>query len=369
MAEALAGASSILPLFAISSVISICFFLAAPTLLSRMGNSLFFFILGALQAGSLLLLAINPDPITSTLALVIHMASLGPLGFALDLFLERATDEFPTVGSVRGAFLTAGNMALVISPIIAGFILEIHSFSFMYGLTLFVFCFFFLISLPMLEHYKDPVYSGISLRGIKKALTGSLSSVMYCQLILRIFFSWMAILLPLYLHQSLGFAWQEVGIILTCSLLPFVVFEAPVGFLIDRFFIVRPTVLCGFLILGGATALLAMQNTPTILLVISLLFISRIGAAMIEIGTEAYFFKQVQAKEEDAIMVFRIVQPFGYLCGTAIASALLLFMNLNDGFMLFGIAMIAGAVCSLHLRSTTVQETISPLCRGSNLRC
>jgi MFS family permease len=293
---------------------------------------------------------------------------MSPLGYSLDLFFEKVTEDTAT-GSVRGFLLTAGNSALVLSPLVVGAILETRSLQFLYGLCFFVFCLFFLICLRMLEQFKDPHYASISFSGIRKAVRGSLGPVIASQFVLRIFFAWMAILLPLYLHQYLGFSWKDTGIILFFSLLPFILFEAPLGFLTDRYNIVRGTVFCGFLLLGTATALLALQSQPSMLLCISLLFISRIGASMVEIGTEAHFFRQVGAANEDAIMLFRATQPSGYLVGAALASVLLIFLSLPNLFVFFGCALSLGMFLSLYIRPAISPQTSALSCRQSSLRC
>ena len=369
MAEKLLGHAGILPLYATAAIISICLFLSAPTLLSRIGNSFLFFYLSLAQGAALLALSTGSGGITATIALLIHMSTLGALGYTIDLFLEKAMMSEGNTGKIRGVFLSVGNVALVFSPFIAGSVLQVHDLPFLYLLTFFVFCVSTLISLPMLEYFRDPTYTLISRKGIQESLKGPLGMVILCQMILRVFYAWMAILLPLYLHESLGFSWSKIGIILLVSLLPFVLCEAPIGFLADRVSIVRPTVISGFILLAGATMVLSFQAAPGALLVTALLFISRIGASMVEIGTETHFFKQVSAKDEDSIMLFRITQPVGSLLGACLGSIVLLFVPLTGALAFFGAFVFLGIIFAVGIQKSASSTRSRALSCAPGSRC
>ncbi|KKR45873.1 MAG: Glucose/galactose transporter [Parcubacteria group bacterium GW2011_GWA2_40_14] len=162
----------------------------------------------------------------------------------------------------------------------------------------------------------------------------------------------MVVYVPLYLEKYIGFSWTEIGIMFTIMLLPFVLFELPVGELEDRKYGEREFLTIGFVIMGLSTLFISFITLKSFWIWTTILFITRIGASFVEISTESYFFKHVNQEKPDVISFFRITRPLSFIVGPVIATIALQFMPFQYIFIVIGICMILGAHYSLALTDT-----------------
>ena len=171
--------------------------------------------------------------------------------------------------------------------------------------------------------------------------------------LLQFFYSWMVIYTPIYLYTHIGFSWQEIGIIFSIMLLPFVLTEAPLGKLADRKWGEKEVMSVGFIVMALATGLIAFVETKNLALWAILLFITRIGAAMVEIMSETYFFKKVHSSKADVIGFFRTMRPFAYIISPILATVLFaFFLPIKYIFLVLAIIMFLGLYSSLELKDT-----------------
>jgi len=85
----------------------------------------------------------------------------------------------------------------------------------------------------------------------------------------------------------------------------------------------------------------------------SIAFIAtRIGAAMVEIGTESYFFKQVTEADVEIISAFRALLPFGGVIAPLVALAVLPFIPLQYLFAVFGALFLTVIPIALRIIDT-----------------
>lgn len=125
---------------------------------------------------------------------------------------------------------------------------------------------------------------------------------------LEFFYSLMVIYTPLYLHNIIGFRWDQIGLMFTIMLTAFIIFQWPMGELADRRLGEREIMSLGFII--ASMALVAMPFLGhNFALWTAILFISRIGASWIEVTTESYLFKKVASDDTAIISIFRIARP------------------------------------------------------------
>jgi MFS family permease len=76
-------------------------------------------------------------------------------------------------------------------------------------------------------------------------------------------------------------------------LLPFVFVQFPLGRLADKKWGEKEILSLGFIIVAIATGLISFISGGSMILWMTILFITRIGAATIEIMCDTYFFKKV----------------------------------------------------------------------------
>ncbi|MDP3988933.1 MAG: hypothetical protein Q8P93_01710 [bacterium] len=82
------------------------------------------------------------------------------------------------------------------------------------------------------------------------------------------------------------------------------------------------------------------------------LFVSRIGAACVEIATESYFFRHVDGSLADTISLFRMARPAIYIAAAGVAALSLQVISLQWSFLILAAIMAGGLTYSFALRDT-----------------
>ena len=162
----------------------------------------------------------------------------------------------------------------------------------------------------------------------------------------------MVVYSSIYLHETIGFGWEEIAIILTIMLIPFVLFTYPLGRLADRKYGEKEIMAVGFGIMGVATIILAFFDIKSIAVWAILLFITRMGAAAVEIMLETYFFKTVSARDSAVLGMFRITRPIGNFIAPLITGAGLLLTTNANLFVIIGMIALVGLYPALTIRDT-----------------
>jgi len=243
------------------------------------------------QILALLVMAWNPNPVLTLLAFVILIVGYNVTVINYDVLLEALTKDEET-GRMRGIFWTAINLAFVVSPIIAGALVARFDFYIAYLLAAIVLLpswlmIFFAYKGNGHEHFKkhDPVKKTI--KRIWK--NHNLRGIFVVAFVLYFFYAWMVIYTPLYLLE-LGFGWDEIGVMFTIMLIPFVLVEYPAGWLADKYFGETEMLTMGLSLMGlMVIALLFVSGFWPVVLV---LFFSRVGASLVEIMRDTYFYKK-----------------------------------------------------------------------------
>ncbi|MEI6553637.1 MAG: MFS transporter, partial [bacterium] len=217
--------------YMVGAVLNIATFLLVPKYLRKRGNLRLIVMLTAIEIAILLGIA-YVSWIPAILIFFVIQQAIGPvLFYCLDIFLEQSTTS-NYMGSVRGMYLTMYNLSPIITPIIVGLVLATNSdYWKIYLMSALFLIPFLLIIVINFWKFKDPEYPKID---IHKTLTHFLNSknvydVFIDHFLLSFFYCWMAIYMPIYLIRDIGFNWSEVGIILSIALLPFIIFQIPIG--------------------------------------------------------------------------------------------------------------------------------------------
>ena len=138
----------------------------------------------------------------------------------------------------------------------------------------------------------------------------------------------------------------------TIMLLPFVLFELPLGIIADTRLGEKEIMATGFIITAIATAAISIPTTQNFFLWTSILFLTRTGASFIEVMTETYFFKFVNNSNSDAIGIFRLTRPISYIIGTLAATVALSFINYRFIFIGLAIIVLLGLYPTWKLKDT-----------------
>jgi MFS family permease len=104
--------------------------------------------------------------------------------------------------------------------------------------------------------------------------------------------------------------------------------------------------------MGLSTIALSYITTPSIALWAGVLFITRIGAAAVEIGKETYLFKNINAGDSSILSLARMTMPLSYLVGPVAATVFLLFFDFRFIFFALGLIVLFGLRYALVLVDT-----------------
>lgn len=340
--------------FSTASLFTIFGFLAIRPLLKKFGNYKTF--LGSLTITliSLIFLTLDTTPTWGLIAAFILASSMQAICyFHLDVFLEHYSQDSET-GTIRGIFLTAQNLAYVIGPLIAGLLLTDHDFwkVYLFGVLLLIPVIFFTVR--HMRSFKDPAYHKPELlkTGKKIFKRKNLFHAFSASALLFGFYSWMIIYIPIYLHTVIGFDVREVTTIMGIALFAFVLLQPPLGYIADKWLGEKEILIAGFIIIAGSTSAISFLEVPHFWAWAALLFVTRVGASMVEIMSETYFFKNIAGEDMNIMSFFRIVGPTMYTIFPALASLLLLVIDLKFIFLVLGCFMLYGVKVGLAMKDT-----------------
>ncbi len=336
-------------LYTASSILAIAAFIEMPDLLRRFGNYRMALGILFLELLSLAGLAAGEGTLAVISAFVLNFVSIALINLCFDIFLEEFSTNSKT-GKIRGIFLTIANIAWFVSPLMSAKILGEDDYSnlFMTSALLIIpviaMVFFYLRGAKEPQFSRLPFWKSFAEVWADRNIKG----ILFLQFLLHIFYAWMIIYTPLYLHNSIGFDWSTIGVIFTIMLLPFVILDAPLGYLADR--IGEKKMLgVGFFILGISTLFVALVTDHDPIVWAIVLFMTRVGAAIIEIMTETYFFKMVDATKTHLISFSRMMRPFAYILSPVLATILFTVFDMKGLFIFLGFLMLYGLRYSMAI--------------------
>lgn len=339
-------------IYTISSFLAIIIFSFIPHILEKIGNYHAILIAFVVQLASYIGMALGVD----YLAIPGFMASfvaIAIINLNIDIFLENYCDK-QSIGKVRGIFLTVLNTAWIIAPLLGSLILTDGDYWKIYVTGIIILLPIILLTVTNLRDFKDPEYKKASIFKSFGEIRHNrdVLGVFITSLILQFFFAWMVIYTPIYLYEHIGFSWSEINIIFSIMLVPFVLIELPLGRLADTKWGEKEILSIGFIIMALSTGLISFITDHNLILWGAILFITRIGASMVEIMSETYFFKKVDTTNVNIVSLFRTMRPFAYLVGPIVASGLLTLIDIKYIFIALGIIMFYGLRYSLALNDT-----------------
>lgn len=343
-------------LYALGSFGAILVTLLLPHLLRKIGNVPTMILLIISIMITLILIGYVIHPLVTLIAFVLYLVLSPQLFLNIDVFLETLIgDDESSTGSHRGLLLTIGSIAAFFSPLAMGVIVgltgSLHS---LYFVAAFIGVLLLALTVSRLRHFYDPAYETVRIRDMIKNVSGrtDLKLVLTNHFLLQFFFAWAVIYIPLYLATYLNFDWVSISYIIAVGLIAFVLVQYPAGWLADHRYGEKEMMAAGFVLLALASVGVSVLTTASIIGWMVLMFVSRIGASLVEVTTESYFFKKINGKEPNLISLFRLMRPLAQLCGAAVASLALLVMDFNYIFIILAVVMTIGVFLASRLVDT-----------------
>jgi MFS family permease len=339
--------------YTVAAIITIGAIAASSRALRQLGNYATVLSLSFLELAALLTLAFAGSVSILLLAFILHWVLTAAIRYHLDVFLESYSDD-DTTGETRGTLSALRHIAFIIGPLIAGLVLGEKAFDAMY-LTAAVFVLpAILLLMYSFRDFEDPDYTYISLwQSLKTAWQDvNVRWTLLCMFILKLFFAWMVVYTPIYLHQHIGLPFDEIGVIFSIMLLPYVLMGRGLGEIADQWLGEKELLITGFIITAGFTASLALVETQEIIIWGLLLFGTRVGATMVQVMSAGYFFKHINAGAINELSLARMVKPIAYVLAPALATGMLAIGSFTNIFLWIAGITLLGALAAVPINDT-----------------
>lgn len=264
---------------------------------------------------SLFLVATSENINISISAMAIHLTLVPLEALGLDIFLESITKNESNTGQLRALFLTIANTAVIIAPTIVSYILGNNTESTVYFLSSLFLLPVIIILIFGFRGFSDPIYKNFEFKNAIKEIyrDKNLRLVFIASFILSSFYAIMVIYAPLLFIHDLNISEKTYMSILSLAMFAFLIIELPAGVLADKVLGETEMMSAGFLIMGASLATLSFMKFAPIILIAVIFFATRIGAALVEVTTESYFFKKTSGEDAEIMEVFRGARHISYI--------------------------------------------------------
>jgi MFS family permease len=341
-------------LYIIQASLNVILLINLPKILNKVGNYKIAIWMAVLEILATLGLAVSSVSFLIAIYFVIHSVAVATLSVNLDMFLESSEPDEAKTGEIRGMYLTIGNVIIIICALAVSFLLARHGYPLVYALSAVFMIPFWIWIRKYFRHSRSEPLQHIRIREtvLEYAKNKDLSNIWVVQFLLQFFYSFMVIYMPLYLLKVIGFSWTEIGMIFAIMLLPFVLFEIPVGDLADEKYGEKEFLAIGLLIMGLSTIFISFITAKSFWMWAAILFITRIGASFVEITSDSYFFKHVDGSSTGTISSYRLTRPLATIAAPIVATLALQFIPFEYTFILVGGLMVVGTRYALALKDT-----------------
>ncbi|MES2436646.1 MAG: MFS transporter [Patescibacteria group bacterium] len=347
-------------LYTSGAILTLIAFIISTSLIKRFGNFRVIIAVIFAEIISLLGLFATRDPALIKFFFIIHQALPPLLLMGLDVFLEGTLRTQASIGRIRSMYLTSMNLAFVISPLIVGKIISVSSYQVIYLISALLCALFLFITVESFRTIRTRELKEVNfLESVRTFLKHKdLCRIFIINFLLQSFYAVMVIYTPLYLHNVIGFDWQSIGAIFTVMLIPFVIFEAPLGRMFDAMHTEKDTLIVGFIIMALATVLMFSVTSTSIATWMLLLFFSRMGASFVEVASDYAFFLRISDQDVGLISVNKMTGPLAYIVIPLTIQLFITTLPINYLFLFTGITLSIGTIFSYKLRSIKAKRIL-----------
>lgn len=309
------------------------------------------------QVISLLLVGLDINPLLTLAAFVVSLVLMPSVGLIIDLLAEAAMGDNESATGTRWALMLSAMSIVSIAATLtlAGVVGDNPN---RLSLTYFISAVALVILLVLVQFLlrKNALPKPASIN-IRQSLTKlwndrNLKYAYYAKLTLSIFFGTVAIYLPLYLVQEIGFSWTVIGLLLSVQMSAYLLSEYPIGKLADTRWGEVEMLVGGFFLSASVMLIISVVTTPMILVWMTLFFAMGLGGSLIETTLVSYYYKHTTARDIDLISFFRTTTPFAAGIGALLGSAMLVY--LSYAYIFIGLAgfLLLGVFYALQLQDT-----------------
>ena len=359
--KAASGTENISVFFLIAYLLILAALLNLHKLIKSTGKSFALYLFLATRLLSIIVLFFFGVSKFGIAAFVIYI-TFGYLSWVgLDVVLESFSRDRMS-GRIRGLYLTLMNVGMLFGPFVSTRILDKFDFRGVFLFLLFFNLIIFAIALAGLRKVNHRFERNLTAFGVLKKIRKrrNIKRIYYIAFILQFFYAGMIIYGPIYLFD-LGISIADIGIIFTVMLLPFVFLQYPAGILADKKIGEKEMLIFSLVIMGLSTLAVYFISATSVAVWAVVLFITRIGAALIEILQDSYFYKRVDGHDVDIIDFFRTTRPAAYSSFAVLSTVLLLFFPLKTIFILVAVIIFSGLYAAFTLVDNLSEEEVGEL--------
>jgi MFS family permease len=325
----------------------------------RLGKSNVFFFTILMKILAIGLLIFSGAEKISIIWGIIYLIAAAIEWTMLDVILESFSQD-QVSGRIRGLHLTVFNAGFLFGPFLSAKILEKFDFYGIFTLAFILASIIFVVALVGLRKVNHQFSQRLSVPNLIKKIwkRKNIIRIYWISFVLEAFFALMVIYIPIYLIDVMRFSWADIGKVFTIMLLPFVILQYPMGVLADKKFGEKEFLLFSIILMGLATLTVYFVYSQNIWVWALLLFMTRVGAALIEVLRDSYFYKQVSGYDVDLINFFRTAMPMGYIFSTAISALILIFLPIKFAFILVAVVVFSALYPAWKLVDNPCEEEL-----------
>lgn len=284
---------------------------------------------------------------------ILYLAFSNTVWVALDILLENYSED-KLSGRIRGFHLMVMNIGFLLAPYLSTQILSRFGHPAIFIIVFVGYVVALLLAVLLFRSDYQVVHHPEMrfLQTLREVMQrSSLRHIFAVSFALEFFYSIMIIYMALHL-QNIGFSWEEIGLIFTIMLLPFVFLQYPIGVLADRRFGEKEMLALSFLLTITATIGVISYSGKMLFAWAGILFVSRVGVAAIEVLRDSYFYKQIDGNDTQIIAFFRMARPTANMLGAVISVGLLAFFDLRSVFCAVAVVLFFALFHIFKLKDT-----------------
>ena len=322
-----------------------------PRLARRFGASKFLSTSILLCAVLLCLLSFTIHTRSFGYVFILYFALNTLIWYAFDLVIEHSSRS-TVMGNIRGTYLTLNNAGWVLAPMLASVVANSRGFGGTYILASVAVCISFLCIHSMRRIPRSTATPEVPFTAAFRELVSHPTArrIVSLYLVLQFFYAWMVLYLAPYLLH-IGFSWGVIGVVLSIMLLPFVLLQYRTGKYADKKHNEATLVRAGLICMSIATFLLAANLPANAALFAGILFLTRVGASIVEVSLESAFFKVVEKKDTALISTIRMTLPVAYIIAPLIGALCFLVFSYQGIFVVLSLILAGSALYAYRLTS------------------
>ena len=352
------GSENVSSFYFITYVIALIGLLNMHKVVKILGKAMSFFLFFFAQICFLVGLIFIKPSLLGIIFLMLYIVANYFVWVILDIIIEEYSEDKKS-GRIRGFHLMILSAGVLLGPLLSTKILSDFGFDGLFVATLVLNVVMFAIGLIGLRDVSGKFRGHLTIKdvGLKILTNKDVLNVYVISLALEAFYALMIVYTPLYL-LDLGLSWQQIGVVFTIMLIPFVVLEYPIGFLADKKFGEKEMIIIGLALMGMSSASIFFIHSISLIVWSSVLLATRIGAATVETLRDSYFYKKIDGRDVDLISFFRTTRAVAYMLATGVSAMLLAVASMKYVFLLVAGMVLIGLYPAIRLVDNKSEEEL-----------